>query len=209
LQTLKKQMMEEKNYTGAVPENEEGSQIDATSAKEFTSADEAGNWFDVASNRLLNVNGWQQLTTDGLAQFQLFDVYGAPVKSVASEGLLIRIDIPGPGTDVADGFDWVKIEEVKKYDSQEVQSLAIRVRPTKAPASEEVTAHFYSDDSTSTFTVTREGTTVTVAIYDRNIETNKESVNVVDRIRNAVTSFAGQKVFSKVQWQTLADGLLS
>ncbi|WAC13515.1 hypothetical protein [Dyadobacter pollutisoli] len=200
--------MEAKNYTGAIPENQQGSRIDVGSKKELASVDEAIGLFEVAGSRLLNVNSWQGLASDSLARFRLFDVYGDPVDGPAREGLLIRIDIPGPGTDVAGGYDWVKIEEISKYESGQVQSLAIRVRPTQAPDSRGVTAHFYSDQSTSTFTVTREQTTVTAAVYDRNIETNKESANVVDRVRNAVTSFAGQKVFSKVQWQSLADGLI-
>lgn len=200
--------MEEKNYTGAVPDNREGSRIDATSVREMPTVQEAETLFTTACNRLLNVNHWHTLTSDLLAKFQLFGPEGNPVEGLAEENLLIRIDIPGPGTDVADGFDWVKIEEVKEYQSEGIRSLAIRVRPTKAPDGGDVTAHFYSDEATSTFTVTRENNKVTVAVYDRNIEVNKESVNLLDRVRNAITGFAGQKVFSKVQWQVLADSLL-
>jgi hypothetical protein len=207
--------MEEKNYTGAVPENLEGSRIDATSVKELSSVEEAVAFFGVVRERLLDINHWHERTTNLLAKFQLCDVYGDPVEGPAREGLLVRIDIPGPGTEVADGFDWVRIEEVKEYQSEEVQSIAIRVRPTEAPqkaagspTAGSPTAHFYSKDSTSTFTVTREHTKVTAAVYDRNIEANKESATLLDKVRNAVTGFAGRTVFSKIQWQVLADGLL-
>jgi hypothetical protein len=199
--------MEAKNYTGAVPENKEGRGVDATSVKECASVDDAKKLFATARERLLDVSCWQDLTTDALARFQLFDVYGTPVDGRASRGLLIRIDIPGPGTEVADGFDWVEIEEIKSYESDDIQSLAVRVRPSKAPG-EEVTAHFYSKDSTSTFTITREYNTVTAAIYDRNLETNKEAESLIDKVRNAVTSIAGQAVFSKIQWKAFADGLI-
>lgn len=200
--------MKVKNYTGAVPENQQGKRIDASSVKEFPSVDEAAALFSLASDRLLNINQWQDLTTEMLAQFSLYDVYGNPVNGVAREGLLVRIDIPGPGTGAAGGLDWVSIEEVKKYDSENVNSLAIRVRPADAPGGEHVTAHFYSKDSTSTFTVTRENTAVTVAIYDRDLKTNKEAANVADKVRNAVASLAGQAVFSKIQWKALAEGLI-
>lgn len=211
--------MEEKNYTGAVPENREGSRIDATSDKELSSVEEAVAFFDVVCERLLDINHWHERTTNLLAKFQLCDVYGDPVEGAAREGLLVRIDIPGPGTEVAGGFDWVRIEEVKAYQSEEVQSVAIRVRPAKAPqtagdsatgdpAAESPAAHFYSKDSTSTFTVTREHTKVTAAVYDRNVEVNKESASLLDKVRNAVTGFVGRTVFSKIQWQVLADGLL-
>jgi hypothetical protein len=211
--------MEEKNYTGSVPENREGSRIDATSVKELSSVEEAHAFFGVARARLLDINHWHELTTNLLAKFQLCDVYGNPVEGPASEGLLVRIDIPGPGTEVAGGFDWVRIEEMKEVQSEEIQSIAIRVRPVKAPqksgssaaddpAAADPVAHFYSEDSTSTFTVTREHTRVTAAIYDRNIEANEESVTLLDKVRNAVTGFFGKTVFSKIQWQVLADGFL-
>ena len=199
--------MDEKNYTGAVPENEEGAVVNAESKKDLTSAEEAGALYRAARERLLDVNNWGNL--GGVGNFALMDAAGNPVKQMAKKGLLIRIDVPGPGTKAADGFDWVRIEQVKNFETQDVQSLAIRVRPVSAPTSDEqAPAHFYSEKSTSTFTITREFHTVTAGIYDRNLEENEEAENLIDKIRNAVTGFFGKEIFSKIQWQAFAEGLI-
>ena len=202
--------MEEKNYTGAVPDNLKGNQVDATSVKELPSAEMARSFFEKAKVKLLDVNRWNEVAGEVLAEFQLMDESGSPRSGPASEGLLLRIDIPGPGTKTANGFDWVKIEELSEVDSGDVQSVALRVRPVQAPDSDEdAPSHFYSESATSTFTLSREHNKVTSAIYDRNLEANKESENLFDKVRNAITGVAGKTVFSKVQWQLLADGLVN
>jgi hypothetical protein len=199
--------MDEKNYTGAVPENTDGSIVNAESKKDLSTIEEARHLYQVARERLLDVNNWGK--TGSAGEFALMDQAGNPLQQNAEEGLLIRIDVPGPGTKAADGFDWVRIEKVKNFESEDVQSLAIRVRPVAAPTSdEEAPAHFYSEKSTSTFTITREFQTVTAGIYDRDLEENVEAENLIDKVRNAVTGFFGKEIFSKIQWQSFAEGLI-
>ena len=93
--------MDEKNYTGAVPENEEGAVVNAESRRDFASAEEASALYRVARERLLDVNNWGNL--GGVGNFALMDAAGNPVTQTAEKGLLVRIDVPGPGTKAADG----------------------------------------------------------------------------------------------------------
>ena len=90
-----------------------------------------------------------------------------------------------------------------------MESLAFRVRPTSNPdsPSSEV-AHFYSTDSTSSFTVTRKGKKISACIYDRNISPNENAESVGDKIRDKLVALAGINGMSKLQWQALADGVL-
>ena len=69
-------------------------------------------------------------------------------------------------------------------------------------------AHFFAEGSTSTFTITREGNTVTAAIYDRNIEANEETKEPLDKLRNAVVGLGAKHGFSKLQWQALVKAFL-
>lgn len=201
--------MEEKNYTGVVPGQSRGESVTAEGKREFADAEASEQFFRDAEGRLLNVNQWHELAGGALAQFTLMDASGTAVDGPARIGLLLRIDIPGPGSKEGGGFDWVEIEDIGRQESPDVQSIALRVRPAAAPGSDaDEPAHFYDEKSTSTFTLTREHNTVTAAIYDRNINPNTESDSLIDKVRNAITGLVGEKVFSKIQWQSLVDGLL-
>lgn len=201
--------MDEKNYTGTVPGQHRGDSVTAEARRVLEDAAAAKAFFLQVEKRLLDVNQWHNQAGEALARFMLTDIEGNPVSGTAQEGMLIKIDIPGPGSESGGGYDWVKIEEIKKADAAEVQSTALRVRPVAAPDSGNAEpTHFYDEASTSTFTVTREHTLVTAAIYDRNINPNTEADSLIDKIRNAITGLIGEKVFSKIQWQSLADGLL-
>ncbi|MGN7887742.1 hypothetical protein [Dyadobacter sp. 22481] len=201
--------MEDKNYTGTVPGQHHGESVTAEGSRDFDDITTAKAFFFQAEGRLLNVNQWHDQAAEALARFILADSAGNPVDDMAQQGLLIKIDIPGPGSKSGEGYDWVKIEEIKRVNSTEVQSTALRVRPIAAPGSgEDKPTHFYDENSTSTFTITREDTLVTAAIYDRNINPNTESDSLIDKVRNAITGLFGEKVFSEIQWQALVDGLL-
>lgn len=199
--------MKENNYTGILPRQEKGVEIKAEEEITFDDVIAAGEFYEQAKMRLLDVNHWHEL---GLrAEFQLIDATGQEVKGQASEGLYFRIDIPGPGTIAGDGYDWVQVQKIAEYNSGDVRSIALQVRPAPNPtAPEGETTHFYSDGSTSTFTVTREGNKLTAAIYDRNIEPNKEAGSLPDKLRNAIVGTAGMTIFSKLEWEALAKGLV-
>jgi hypothetical protein len=201
--------MNEKNATGIVPEHVRGKVINAESRKELIDSPSAETLFLTAKQRLLDVNNWNKIASKLLANFQLTDMHGTPIEGMATKGNYFKIDIPGPGSASGDGFDWVVVERVEIYESADLQSIAIRVRPSANPASEKNDiAHFYTNDSTSTFTVTREAKKITAAVYDRNIRVNTESGQPVDLLRNALVGTVGRMVFSKVQWQALTDSLI-
>lgn len=201
--------MEDKNYTGTVPAQQRGDSVTAEGNRKFDDVTAAKAFYLQAEARLLDVNHWHDQAGGTLARFMLTDTVGNPISGTAQKGLLIKIDIPGPGSKSGEGFDWVKIEEIERADSADIQSIALRVRPMAAPGSgDERPTHFYDEKSTSTFTLTRENTVLTVAIYDRNIDPNTEADSLIDKVRNAITGFFGEKVFSKIQWQSLVDGIL-
>ncbi|MEO9145265.1 MAG: hypothetical protein ABI237_06870, partial [Ginsengibacter sp.] len=83
------------------------------------------------------------------------------------------------------------------------------VRPSKNPVSQkDEIAHFYSNDATSNFIVTRENNTVTALIIDRNLKPNNESDSIIDKIRHVAVGLGAIGAFSKMQWENLAEGLV-
>jgi hypothetical protein len=201
--------MEEKNYTGIIPDHHTGKIIDAVKTVELNSSEEAKTFFQTVKSRLLNVNNWHNLAGALSANFRLADPNGQEVDREVQQGDYFKIDIPGPGPSAGDGYDWVKVEEVKQVSEGEVESVGVRVRPTTSPLNENKdVAHFYSPESTSNFTVTREGNKITAGIYDRNTKPNKEAETVADKVRDTTVGAGAVAAFSKVQWKNLADGLL-
>ncbi|QRR00321.1 hypothetical protein [Dyadobacter sandarakinus] len=201
--------MEEKNYAGLIPDEREGWAITAVSRQ--TEPDEAAarSLFELAEQRLRDVNQWGSLLKSKMADFQLTDTSGNDVSGSVSEGQYFKIDILGPGTTSGQGYDWVRVEAVARFEENAIEHVAMRVRPASNPSNNNTeTAHFYSDKATSTFTITREGTTVTASIYDRNTDVNKDGETLLEKARNLIVGAFGKLVLSKIQWQDLTDGLI-
>jgi hypothetical protein len=205
-QTQRFEDMEEKNLTGTIPAQHDGEVINAEHVRELPDEAAAVALFQTARTRLLDVNNWNAIAVKLLAKFQLTDQAGSDIQGPAREGDYFKIDIAGPGTEAGEGYDWVRIEQLETYLADHAESIGMRVRPAPNPANNNPdTAHFYTDDSTSTFTITREYNKVTAAVYDRNIKVNSSSDHLTERIRNSLVGLGGKLIFSKAQWEYLAS----
>src|SRR5688500_236959 len=93
-----------------VPEND----TCASSHTEYTvnkrSEVEAKRLYDIAKQRLLEVNRWHEISDDGSSVFTLTDEFGSEVVRPAQLGDHFRIEIPAPGNRTGKGYDWVQVE---------------------------------------------------------------------------------------------------
>jgi hypothetical protein len=197
-------------HEATIPEHHDGVDVNVEDSVNLNSAKEANSFFRVVKDRLLNVNHWKEWAGAFSAGFQLTDQQGNEIDTPPQQGNFFKIDIPAPGITSGEGYDWVQIEEVKEEVNNDVEFLAIRVRPAPSPLNEKKdVAHFYTDEATSNFIVRRDGTKVTAGVYGRNEKPNvKKSDTVIDKIRNAVVGTGGVSGFSKLQWKALVSGLL-
>ena len=201
--------MEELAITDIFSTQRDGAIVKAETIVEPGDASVAEMVFQVARKRLMDVNQWHHLAGNSLAHFQLTDQHGHIIDGPVCEGCHFRIDIPGPGTKQGEGFDWVRVERVVEYAQGNTKGVAIQVRPSSNPLTRsDVTAHFYSSESTSIFAVSINSQRVTASVYDKNLKPNNDSDKAVDLIRNAVIGTVGILGLSKLQWQRLTDGLL-
>jgi hypothetical protein len=201
--------MEDKNYTGLIPDQKEGRKITAEASVIFQEPGEAEQFYKEARRRLLFVHDWGKIAGSLSADFQLTDDHGTETRRMAQKGDHFRIDITGPGSRAGEGYDWAKVEDIKEISKADVDSIAILVRPASNPQTANPNvAHFFSEKSTSSFVITREGNKVTASIYDRNIEANEETKEPVDKLRNAVVGLGAKHGFSKLQWQALAEAFV-
>ena len=201
--------MELKNDLGIIPEQYTGEDIETTSTVSFKNRTEALSFYQVARSRLLNVNEWHSVAGFISGRFYVVNRSGEMLNRPVEKDDFLKIDIPGPGSSEGNGFDWVHVEELKEITTVHLQSIGFRVRPTHNPGgAKDKTAHFYSNEATSTFIVTQKDHEVTVQIFDLNLTANSEAGTVTDKIRNVAVGVGAIGLFSKVQWKNLADGIL-
>lgn len=192
-----------------IPVQEKGNATDSTAGVTAATQAEANQVYERAVQRLTEVNQWQTITNAALSAFQVTDQNGQPVQRAVQEKDYIRIDIPAPGTQAGEGYDWVVVEDIDNDTEKEVRAFAMRVRPASSPANNKPSvAHFFKPDATSTFKVVQQGLTVTAGVYGRNEVPNTKDTSVVDAIRNTLVATGAAAGGSKIQWQVLVDAWL-
>lgn len=190
-----------------IPPQIVGSAVDAVEKRKFKTETEAQALFEKASKRLLSVNDWGKYA--GISSFQLMDAHGIRADRVAESGDFIRIDIPGPGTHVGMGYDWVRIEDIQFLSDGDQKLWYINVRPCHHPMDKDgPTAHFFKDTATSTFVIRKSGLVVTAEEHGRNEVANTDEGNFLDKSRNFFVGIAAKIGLSYPQWKSLVKGLL-
>lgn len=189
-----------------IPEQVLGSEMNAQSVAEFDTLEDAITFYDIAKNRLRSINTWSELCGSNTTIFKLLDSNGNDPGKF-EKGSLIKIDIPGPGTHLGNGYDWVRIEQI--VDLSKEQICGFRVRPCPNPQKKlEETAHFFTESATSTFLVKREGNKVFAEVHGRNEEPNTHVPDFFDGLRNMAIGYSAKIGFSYPQWKLLVEGIL-
>lgn len=179
------------------------------SEQHFPTEAEARQFYATVRSRLLRVNRWHEWAGPGSAKFELTDAAGNIVIRDPLPGDHFKIDIPGPGSQTGDGFDWVRIEAVEEAGDAHTDCVLIRVRPATNPHNENPdVAHFFSGEATSNFVVKRVGTLVSAGVHGRNEKPNLAAEAIVDKLRNSAVATGAVTAFSKLQWKALVNGLV-
>jgi hypothetical protein len=198
----------EKN--GLLPQQEQGNQSNTEATRTFDSREAALRFYRTARERLLTVNGWHRLAGAASALFQLADSNGLEVDRPVAVGDHFKIDIPGPGPQTGEGFDWVQVEAIEEDEKEGSVFTLVRVRPATNPNNDRPdVAHFFSGDATSNFMVRCEGNMVIAGVYGRNERPNAGAETLVDKTRNVAIATGAVAGASKLQWKSLVEGIMS
>ncbi|RZL50166.1 MAG: hypothetical protein EOP00_05595 [Pedobacter sp.] len=192
-----------------IPEQKVGSKLDLFSSTSCNTIEEAVLFFQVIKHRLMNVNHWDDICKTPASVFRLFNTKGQEIAGLVQEGDYIRINIPGPGTKIGQGYDWVKVETILEKEFANGEMLSITVRPSHHPLrgfSE--TAHFFCNEATSTFQVKRKGNVVFAEVHGRNEVPNNKTAIFTDNLRNTLVGWSAKIGFSYPQWKGLTEGLV-
>ncbi|WP_231426147.1 hypothetical protein [Pedobacter sp. Leaf250] len=192
-----------------IPVHQSGAETDAIEKVEFDNNYEALEFFQKVKQRLSDVNRWGEMSHIPLSSFKLFDHAGRKCDREVIEGDYIRIDIPGPGTKIGKGYDWVQVEAIFAEVDFDEDIFTIRVRPSSHPLDPDgKTAHFLKNRATSTFQIKRIKNVVLAEEHARNESPNMETGNGLDNFRNAIVGTAARIGLSYPQWKSLIKGLI-
>jgi hypothetical protein len=192
-----------------VPKQEKGGKLDIRANLTLASEEEAEIFFEVVKKRLFNINGWDEVCMVPSSTFKLINRKNQEIIGTAKEGDYIRINIPGPGTKIGEGFDWVNIESILEHHADHTELWSITVRPCSHPLKpKELIAHFFSPMASSTFQAKRVKNKIYTAVHGRNEVANNKIGSLLDRLRNTMVAFGAKIGFSYPQWKLLAEGLL-
>ena len=203
--------MEQNENNALVPEQLTGGQSNTEHSVTAKSRQEALDIFKRAYKRLLNINIWNKLSGKASADFELRDRDGQEGHRLARVNDYFMIDIPGPGPASGEGYDWVRVEEIEDKTNPETdeETFSMRVRPCTDPNNESTdVAHFFTDESTSTFVIRRKENIITASVFGRNEKPNTDTEKVADKIRNAAIGSTAIAGVAKIQWAFLIKGLL-
>ncbi len=195
-----------------IPTQKEGQHTDTVAEQVLDDLQTAQYYFEIAKQRLLDVNNWHRISKLEASVFTLINESGEKLNSIAKVGDYFKIDIPGPGSRLGDGYDWVKIEFIQeiKNEGLDKEALIMKVRPAKNPEghNEEI-AHFLKDEATSTFIVAREGNKIAAEVHGRNEIPNIGVTPLIDKVRNSVIGLGAIIGISVLQWKLLTEGIVS
>jgi hypothetical protein len=194
-----------------LPQQQIGRQTDFIHEKKFDTLESANRGFQAAAGRMLSVNNWHEYTGSGSAKFTLCNNQGEEVEVMVEEGFFISIDMPGPGPDAGGGVEWVLIEKLASeggaHTAEEYVLMTLRPAADPRKLAAEI-AHFYTDESTNSFIVRRNGIVVSAGAHGRNESPNNEEVDLHDKIRNTAIALMARVGLSGGQWQKLVNGLI-
>lgn len=193
----------------SIPSQYEGKQIDLETRTSCDSKSEAKEFYSIVRGRLLRVFEWYTIAKIPAATFVLTDYLGNEILRDVREDDIVRIDIPGPGTSLGDGYDWVHVEKIVEGVTDEGEYCSITLRPTSNPTNpDEEVAHFFKRMATSTLLIKRENRDVIAEYHGRNEVVNSDITKVTDKIRNIVVGIAAKLGLSFSQWKSLIEGLV-
>ncbi|MDV3508369.1 hypothetical protein CMU89_00775 [Elizabethkingia anophelis] len=194
-----------------IPKQKKGGSHNTESKKYYGNKEAASEQFELLKGRFYKIHLWKDYCGGNFADFHLYDSLGNYTETLPQIEYYIRIDIPGPGTVEAKGYDWVRIVEMNHQYSpdKENEDILMICRPCRSPLdTKKYTSHFYSSKATSSFLISRKGTCIKAGIYGRNEMPNLNAV-FIDKLRNIFVALGAMIGIAKIQWKTLTDGLLN
>lgn len=154
-----------------------------------------------------DINRWYQLFGNATT-FQVTDQKGQEKFGRIAVGDLVKIQIPGPKSNVGGGYDWVEIHEISEMSKGHFSKLSIVLTPCSKPGSPYNIAHFYSSLSKNYFSIIYSPTEIRAEVHGRNEVPNYKNLSLRDKARNFLVANGGLFGLGKIHWEIWATNIL-
>jgi hypothetical protein len=181
-------------------QNESESSI-SSADKDFESEAKAREVFSALKTKLLNINEWNKHAL--MSTYALFDENGREINEI-NVGDFIRISLKASGK-----YDWIRVIEV--YDQPD--EFVITVKPTYDPTDGEndktTVSHFFTDEATNNFCLSRKAGTVAFYVIGLDEKSNTdETSGALETIRNVAVNAATYLGMQKSEWEKFCHHFL-
>lgn len=193
-----------------IPKQTLGMHCDTLAVLECMDKMEANLKYQFIKKRFLGINAWNKYTGETKALFNLADQQGQFIERIPQNGDLIQVKISSLLSLVQRTEEWVKLEDVKVNDTSENKFVVLQLRPCTCPHKNgKGTDHFFDSKASNTLILFLKEHTIYISIHGRNEKPNFNTDSKLKILRNIFLANLGFMGFSKLQWQSLADGLIN
>ncbi|MEP6735712.1 MAG: hypothetical protein ABJA70_09350 [Chryseolinea sp.] len=168
-----------------------------------TSDEMANGIFKLATQRLLNVNSWNELNGSLLSNCQLMDDRGVKVDRDVHTNDYLKIH---ENIDQSpESFKWIKVESVQEsLMSGGTESIVLQTRPASNPWNHSFDRAL---DSTGVISIVRKGLNITARVHAK-AQNDIVAHEVVDRMKNISAVVYSTLGAYCVQWRSLVNAIL-
>lgn len=191
----------------AIPKHTKGIRKRFSAARKFVGVEDARLCYDQAILRLLDINHWDALCLADKGMFQVTTEKLKPQRRKVRAGDYVRIGLPGPDNTTGKGYDWVAVRTLKFSSGKRKEQCILTLMPCPVPG-DTATAHFFSEESSSTFLLTRDNRLVTAEYYGHNEVPNTAVPGLKETVRNMAVATGAILGLSDTLWEPLTKGLL-
>jgi len=179
-----------------------------TNQNEYPDAQTARRHFELAKQKLFDVNGWNNLS--GLTStFNLYDQYGNESDSQKPEiGYFIGIVLPATTID-----NWVQVTDIREDENIAEFVVHPSKKPEKLAEDEQedkkAIKHFFIKEASSTFRVELQGNTLIGSEIGKNEGINNQGEEAGSRpVLNTLVAEGGWAQVQEIQWNKLTAYLV-
>lgn len=161
-------------------------------------------------NRLLDVNNWAHYATLTNADFILLDEKGNKIDRLVAESDFMKVRFSRLQKIISARHDYVRVNSIITIPITFGDALVMQLVPAHNPAkSGSEIDHFFTSEASNTFVLYRDAAKIHLSVHGRNEVPNFKVSKTTKKIRNMLFTVLGILAVSKVQWKSLAHGLLN
>ena len=164
--------------------------------KDFENEEAARKVFSSIKAKIINVNEWNKHAL--MSSYDLFDEDGSEIADEKIRiGTFLRIHLKASGK-----YDWVRVENIDDAPDEFIITVRPTFDPTAEKPDEKIISHFFTDESTNNFCLSRKGVKVALYVIGLNEKRNtSETGGTLETIRNVAVNFATYLGVQNGEWE--------